>query len=65
MKVNFYFVEKDGKVGAECSACGEVFFDSKGRKGNDCVPKCIDHAHREHKSTGGVLTAKPKPGRVN
>jgi hypothetical protein len=41
MNVDFYFVEQDGKVGAECSKCGARFFDSKGRKGNDCVPEVL------------------------
>lgn len=58
-KVDFYFVQRDGKYGAGCSACGAFFTDSKGRKGNDCVHKCIEHAKEAHASTGGLFTAKP------
>ena len=60
MKVDFYFTERDGKAGAECSICGEFFTDSKGRKGNDCIPKCIRHARAKHGATSGGFTAKPE-----
>lgn len=59
-RVDFYFAEKDGKHGAECSRCGEFFTDSKGRKGNDCMQKCMDHAREKHGSLKGSFTAQPK-----
>jgi hypothetical protein len=57
--VHFYFAQRNGKPGAECSECREFFTDSKGRKGNDCVSKCIAHAKEKHLSTGGSFLPKP------
>jgi len=57
---DFYFVQRGKKFGVECSACEAFFTDSKGRKGNDCIAKCIAHAKEKHQSVGGELRAKPE-----
>jgi hypothetical protein len=58
-KVDFILCERDGKFGAECSACGEFFTDDKGRKGNNGMTKAIAHAKEKHKSEGGTVGAPP------
>lgn len=60
LRVDFYFVERGRITGAECSACGDFFTDSKGRKGNDCISKCIAHAKEKHQSEGGSFRPKPE-----
>jgi hypothetical protein len=68
--VNFIFVEvadaKQGKkVGVECDACGERFFDrlslgSSPRMLASGVGAAIEHAEKVHQSTGGRVGKKRK-----
>jgi len=58
MTVKVHFFLLDGQAGAECAACGERFFDSKGRKGNDCIQKCIQHAREAHRSNRGEFSGE-------
>jgi len=60
VKVNFPFIEENGRVGVECSACGQRFFDrmSKGARSRmlqSGISVAIDHANSRHRSTGGVI----------
>jgi hypothetical protein len=57
-KVDFVLVERGGKYGAECSACGEFFTDDKGRKGNNGMSKAIAHAKEKHGSAEGIVGTK-------
>jgi hypothetical protein len=63
MKVNFLFIEEHGRVGVECSACGDRFFDrlSKGahpRMLESGISTAITHANSLHRSTGGVIGSR-------
>ena len=66
--VNFIFVEvadaKQGKkVGVECDACGERFFDRlspSARVLASGVSAAIEHAEKAHQSTGGRFGKKRK-----
>jgi hypothetical protein len=59
MKVNFYFVKQAGKTAVECSACGQLFFDSMSeghwpRVIESAIPKAT-RASSTH-SHGGIFS---------
>lgn len=57
-KINFYFVEQDGKTGAECSECGDRFFDQNTRPKVNGVMKAIEHAQKYHPGASGIFTGR-------
>lgn len=71
IKVNFFWVSEGDKVGVECGACGEKFFDRmshprkpgvKPRMLESGIPRAIEHSKTVHNSTGGQMGMdRPQP----